>query len=108
VVENITYSHIELNNVHKAISVDMYYKNVPQTNAEGTPIYRNIYMKHIRGNNISSAGEFLCLPESPCTTIHLEDIFLQAPPYSDIAPFKCLHASGRSIQVRPQPCLSRN
>jgi len=104
VVENIQFINITISGpgVVNAIQVNMFYdKNtVPPTNATATPIFRNVSFKDIRGN-ATNAGEFLCLPESPCEGFSLQNIDIS---YTR-AGFNCSSIFGTVINVKPTVCF---
>lgn len=101
IVEDITFSNITLNNVlDDGIIISMFYSTLPPTNKTGTPIFRNINIKDYYGDAAKVAGNFDCLPESPCTGVVLENINLQSKDG-----FNCTNIQGTSSNVSPKICF---
>ena len=50
IVEGVVYSDLTLyGDVGDAILIDMFYADVPPTNATATPIFRDVLVRHIKG-----------------------------------------------------------
>jgi polygalacturonase len=101
VVENITYSDLHVDGVVQAVYVLMFYdsKNVPPGNATTTPIIRNIHVARWSGAALQ-AGEFDCLPESPCGPFTFDDVRLVT-----VERYKCSNAVGTSSASEPTLCF---
>eukprot|EP01084_Bolivina_argentea_P174284 301916_1 len=98
-VANVTYKDISMKGVSTGISVSQYYSS----SATGVaPIFRNIYIKNLTGSVTGEAGEFLCLPESPCYNITLDDDDITG--YKN--GFKCEYAYGTASDTEPKSCLN--
>mmetsp|Transcript_46150 Transcript_46150/g.41289 ORF Transcript_46150/g.41289 Transcript_46150/m.41289 type:complete len:125 (+) Transcript_46150:1-375(+) len=98
-VANITYKDISMKGVSTGISISEYYNS----GATGVaPVFRNIYITNLTGSVTDEAGEFLCLPESPCYNITLDG--------DDITGYKkgfeCEYAYGTAKDTEPKSCLN--
>ena len=100
VVENIWFQDLSVDGVAEAISINMFsHSNLPPQPPVATPTVRNIRMVNIKGV-AAEAGNLNCLPESPCTGIHMEHVEIVAP-----LGFRCSNATGSSLNVLPKSCL---
>ena len=69
--------------------------------APTTPHVENISYKRVSGT-AGNAGAFLCLPESECKGLHLEDVNIT----SFIGGFECFRAAGTTAgSVSPDACF---
>jgi len=101
IVENILFENITLINLEDdGIVFDMFYSTLPPTNATGTPIFRDISIINYMGSVLKAAGEFECLPESPCTGITLQNIYLKSK-----SGFTCENINGTTSNVNPSVCF---
>jgi hypothetical protein len=103
----------------------MQYQEAPPTNVSATPIFRDITISnftsidnqvHTRADMVltaqGSAGEYICLPESPCTNMVMQDVSasgktgwcMQIASFHS-AGYQCEYASGVMIDVNPPACL---
>jgi len=100
IVEDIVFENITLFNLQDdGIVINMFYSNLPPTNATATPIFRNIAIKNYSGT-VKAAGDFECLPESPCTEIVLENVNLKSS-----NGFTCENVNGTTTNVSPKVCF---
>eukprot|EP01112_Ceratiomyxa_fruticulosa_P005010 TRINITY_DN1556_c0_g1_i6.p1 TRINITY_DN1556_c0_g1~~TRINITY_DN1556_c0_g1_i6.p1 ORF type:complete len:250 (-),score=44.70 TRINITY_DN1556_c0_g1_i6:116-865(-) len=99
-LSDIVFANITLNNITVGIVIDEYYENRPPTNATGTPIIDNITFLDIKGT-ATTAGQFNCLPESPCTKLDLENVSIKAK-----NGFSCEYADGVVVNVSPTSCIN--
>jgi polygalacturonase len=102
VVEDIYYYDFNLTNVNEGINVNMYYCDNGPTNVSATPIFRNIHLSNIKGTAVSQAGEYKCLPESPCIDLILTNISVTG---SYKTPNQCEYAYGTATNIFPESCL---
>lgn len=66
-----------------------------------TPHIESIFYRRITGT-AGNAGAFLCLPESPCRDILLEDVRID----SFLGGFECFRAAGSVVgDVSPEACF---
>jgi len=100
VVENIRYEDFTVPNVTEVININMYYCTNPIT-PEGTPTFRNIYANNFTASLATTAGEVMCLPESPCTNVTFNNIHVKN--YTN--GFTCEYAYGTQTNVTPPSCL---
>jgi len=100
VVEDVVYRGLTfIGNVGDAILVDMFYSNVPPTNATATPKFRNVLVENLKGV-AKVAGVFNCLPESPCENFTIRDVNLQTS-----QGFSCSNINGTTSAVKPDICF---
>ena len=100
-MSNITYEGFVLSNVGQAISITLQYQYAPPTNASATPVFRDIaILDYVSDNTVGSAGEFLCLPESPCYNMTLVDVAVNGA-----QEYQCEDAYGTMSSVDPIACL---
>jgi hypothetical protein len=100
VVENIRFQNITMRStLLYGIYLNMFYQRKPPVEPRLTPKFRNIVFHQISGTGIN-AGQFLCLPESPCEGIHLVDVKMES-----LIGWKCENAGGSTRNVFPDPCI---
>lgn len=80
VVEDIQISNLVMKNIkNEAIILDMLYSSMPvEPLGERTPLFRNIHISNITGNNVNVPIFIRGLEESPITHISFRDIHLTA------------------------------
>jgi hypothetical protein len=87
-VENVTYSDLQMRNVGQAIVISSFYYGLPRpgehVDAEAagpeTPAWRNITIKNIVAKSgTRDAGLIIGLPEMPARGILLENVTIDAP-----------------------------
>jgi len=100
-VTNVTYENIRVNNLEQGIFVNMFYGSAQPTNKTATPVFSNFQFINISGT-AGSAGQFTCLPESPCTGQKVVDVNFSNKPSA----YTCSEASGTYSECTPTPsCL---
>src|SRR3954470_22092718 len=82
-IENVEYENLKMTNVRGAIAITCYYPKVPakddaQPVTATTPSYRNIVIRHLRGNSTKEAGVIVGLPESAVEGVVLENVSIDA------------------------------
>ncbi|HTV40632.1 MAG TPA: glycoside hydrolase family 28 protein [Candidatus Sulfotelmatobacter sp.] len=92
-VENILYTDIRMTNVDPAVTFTCYYmansakdpvqKAVPESDSaqavtEGTPIFRNIYVRNLTATCQRDAGMIVGLPESAISNVVFENVNITA------------------------------
>jgi polygalacturonase len=108
-VENLTYENLSMKNVKWAISITSYYpestapSNLGQATKEAvtptTPIWRNIWIKHINATDCANAGRIIGLPEMPVTDMELDDVNISADKPFVISQANDIRFRDSSIQV---------
>ena len=103
-VYNVTFEDITMDHAVMGLAISMLYasggQRAPPTN-ETTPHIENISYRRITGT-AGNAGAFLCLPESECRGIHLEDVNID----SFLGGFECIRAAGTTAgTVTPSACF---
>nr|GMD12119.1 probable polygalacturonase isoform X1 [Ipomoea batatas] len=104
-IEDIIVSGVVMENVQVGINATSYCDTHPddEFDPNALPVVGNITFKDIIGTNISIAGNFKGLPESPFTSICLSDISFSISP-DQSTPWICSDVSGISSNVSPEPC----
>ena len=95
---NVTYRHIEMKELGEGITLTQFYHNTASGEA---PVFRNISFRNISGTVSGQAGQFMCLPESPCVNITLEDVVITG---FDMG-YECENAYGHATNSEPESCL---
>jgi polygalacturonase len=80
IVEEIRVDNIVMNNIQKnAFIFDLYYtRTQPEPVSERTPIFRNIHISNITGNNVKKVGYINGLDEMFIENISFTNINIQA------------------------------
>jgi polygalacturonase len=81
IVEEIRVDNIVMNNIQKnAFIFDLFYdkSSTPEPLSERTPIFRNIHLSNITGNNIKKIGYIAGLEEMPIDEISFSNINMKA------------------------------
>ncbi|KAL5097932.1 hypothetical protein RYX36_002259 [Vicia faba] len=104
-VKEIAISNIELENVYTAISTKGNCGSHPDDkfDPKALPLLNHITLKDIIGTNITIAGNFSGIEESPFTDICLSNITLSTNSVSSVK-WECSNVSGFSDSVFPKPC----
>jgi len=103
VIEELTYKNITVSGcTNDVMEIGMNYDNVPTPgNKTTTPIVRKVYFGDINAD-CKTPGKFICLPESPCTEIRMENVIVK----DSTSQFQCQYISGTSSHVQPPACFS--
>jgi polygalacturonase len=104
-IKEIAISNIEMENVYTAISAkgNSGYHPDDKFDPKALPLLNHITLKDIIGTNITIAGSFSGIEESPFTNICLSNITLSINSASSIT-WECSNVSGFSDSVSPKPC----
>ncbi|CAL0309273.1 unnamed protein product [Lupinus luteus] len=104
-MKDIVMSDIQIENVHTAIAATGHCGSHPDDKFDpnALPLLDHITLKDISGTNITIAGSFVGIEESPFTNICLSNITLSTNSVSAIT-WKCSNVSGFSDSVSPKPC----
>jgi polygalacturonase len=102
-VRNITFQDLVLEDMPMGLAITMHYcdgENMGRTDVT-TPHFEHISYRRIKGDSLT-AGGFVCLRESPCRGLVMEDVMLE----SKIGGFVCERAFGEAIgTVTPDACF---
>ncbi|XP_031377173.1 probable polygalacturonase isoform X3 [Punica granatum] len=104
-ITDISISGLEMEDVHLAFSATGQCETHPDDNFDpfALPAVNKIFIQNVTGKNISIAGEFTGIRESPFTSICLSNITLSIT--SELpASWSCSNVSGHSTSVSPEPC----
>ncbi|KAI7731582.1 hypothetical protein M8C21_015184, partial [Ambrosia artemisiifolia] len=108
-IKDIFISDIDLKNIVLAIQLTGDSGSHPDDkyDPEALPIVKDISFKNMVGTNITKAGEFRGILESPFTSICLSNVSFALNPAtsSSSSPWTCSNVSGFSENVSPVPCL---
>nr|GMD22070.1 probable polygalacturonase [Ipomoea batatas] len=104
-IQDILVSNVAMENVRVAIKATGYSDTHPddEYDPEAFPLVSEITFEDIVGSNISIAGNFTGLSESPFTSICLSNITFSISPAAS-EPWICSNVSGFSSNVSPEPC----
>ncbi|KAK9161639.1 hypothetical protein Syun_007980 [Stephania yunnanensis] len=103
-IQDILISDLEVVNVQKALGIIGQCGSHPDENFDpnALPVIQRITFKNIVGSNITIAGAFTGIQESPFTSICLSNISLPVEDPSNS--WVCSNISGHSQSVFPEPC----
>ncbi|KAK9139279.1 hypothetical protein Scep_008960 [Stephania cephalantha] len=103
-IQDILISDLEVVNVQKALGIIGQCGSHPDENFDpnALPVIQRITFKNIVGSNITIAGAFTGIQESPFTSICLFNISLPVEDPSNS--WVCSYISGHSQSVFPEPC----
>ncbi|KAJ9547638.1 hypothetical protein OSB04_020181 [Centaurea solstitialis] len=108
-IKDVMLSDIDFRNVILAIKLTGDCSTHPDDkfDPEALPIVNGITFKNIVGMNVTIAGNFSGIPESPFTGICLSNVAftLNPKPSTSSEPWVCSNVSGFSEKVSPLPCL---
>ncbi|KAL9325578.1 hypothetical protein ACSQ67_006223 [Phaseolus vulgaris] len=104
-MKEIVISGIEMVNIYTAMAATGYCGSHPDDKFDpnALPLLDHIILQDMIGTNITIAGSFAGLQESPFTNICLSNINLSINSVSSI-PWECSNISGFSDSVLPKPC----
>lgn len=104
-MKEIIISNIEMENIYTAIAATGYSGSHPDEKFDpnALPLLDHIILQDMIGTNITIAGNFAGLQESPFTNICLSNITLSINSVSSI-PWECSNIFGFSDSVLPKPC----
>lgn len=104
-IKEIAISNIEMENVYTAIGAKGDCGSHPDDkfDPKAFPLLNHITLKDIIGKNITIAGSFEGIKESPFTNICLSNVTLSTNNVSPIT-WECSNVSGFSDSVLPEPC----
>jgi len=104
-MKDIILSDIEMKNIYRAISATGYCGSHPDDKFDpnALPLLDHFIFQDIIGTNITIAGSFAGLQESPFTNICLSNITLSVN-YASSTSWECSNVSGFSDSVLPKPC----
>jgi len=98
-VKQIVYSNLNLYNVGTSIDINMYYAT---SSNKTTLIIDDINIENVNAYSSTNAGEFNCVPDSPCHHINLKNVV-----HSQNTPkvWTCNNAYGTASGTVPSSCL---
>lgn len=104
-IREIFISDVEMKNIYKALSATGHCGSHPDDkfDPQALPQLDHITLQDVTGSNITIAGNFTGIPESPFTNICLSNISLSINPVSPFT-WECSNVSGYSASVLPEPC----
>ncbi|KAL8236208.1 hypothetical protein R6Q59_017289 [Mikania micrantha] len=108
-IKNILVSDIDLKNINLAIQLTGDCNSHPDDKYDpaALPIVKDISYRNMAGTNITKAGIFNGILESPFTSICLSNVSfaLNSEISSSDSAWDCSNVSGSSENVSPVPCL---
>nr|DAD38160.1 TPA_asm: hypothetical protein HUJ06_008801 [Nelumbo nucifera] len=104
-IKDVFMSDLEMRDIYIAIWATGQWGSHPDDNFDpnALPVVYGITLKDITGTNITIAGEFSGIQESPFTSICLSNISLSITSHA-YSPWICSSVSGFSDSVSPEPC----
>ncbi|XP_027331209.1 probable polygalacturonase [Abrus precatorius] len=104
-MKEIMISDIEMENIYTAITATGHCGSHPDDKFDpnALPLLDHIVLQNMSGTNITIAGSFAGLQESPFTNICLSNITLSINSVSSII-WECSNVFGFSDSVLPRPC----
>uniref|UniRef100_A0A7N0UJQ4 Polygalacturonase n=1 Tax=Kalanchoe fedtschenkoi TaxID=63787 RepID=A0A7N0UJQ4_KALFE len=104
-IKNIIADDAEMENVYIAIDATGQSESHPDDkyDKDALPFLNGITFQNVVGTNISIAGSFSGIQESPFTSVCLLNVSLSIPSSSS-AYWVCSNVSGLSQSVVPEPC----
>lgn len=104
-IKEIVISDVEMENVYTAFAAIGHCGSHPDDKFDpnALPLLDHIKIEDVIGRNITIAGSFHGILESPFTNLCLSNITLFINPVSSIS-WDCSNVSGFSYSVLPKPC----
>ncbi|KAJ0092033.1 hypothetical protein Patl1_24976 [Pistacia atlantica] len=104
-IKEIIISDVDLQNIHRAFGASSLCGTHPDDNFDpnALPVLDQITLQDIIGKNITIAGNFTGIQESPLTNICLSNISLSINSASSNI-WSCSYVQGSSESVSPEPC----
>uniref|UniRef100_A0A5B6YM97 Polygalacturonase n=1 Tax=Davidia involucrata TaxID=16924 RepID=A0A5B6YM97_DAVIN len=105
-IEDILILHVEMENVHLALEATGLCESHPDDKFDprALPVVNAITIKNMIGTNITTAGNFVGIYESPFTSICLSNISFTITSDPPSPSWVCSNVSGFSDAVFPEPC----
>lgn len=106
-IQEIIISDVAMENIHTAFSATGQIGSHPDDHFDpnALPVLDHITLQNVIGTNITIAGSFTGIQESPFTSICLSNISLSTTPPASIS-WVCSNVFGFSQWVFPEPCPS--
>ncbi|KAG6412565.1 hypothetical protein SASPL_125247 [Salvia splendens] len=104
-IKDIFISDVNVENVQHGIKASGQFTNHPddEYDPNALPIVDGITFRDIVGINVTTAGVFCGIDESPFTSICLSNVSLPAS-CDPAAAWICTNVEGSSVNVSPEPC----
>ncbi|KAG8389526.1 hypothetical protein BUALT_Bualt02G0238500 [Buddleja alternifolia] len=104
-IKDIFVSNIYMENVQEGIKATGEFNSHPDDKYDphALPVVSEITFKDIVGVNITTAGTFCGIPESPFTSICLSDVSFSGTADPSLS-WICSNITGSSFNVSPEPC----
>ncbi|KAL3849731.1 hypothetical protein ACJIZ3_011613 [Penstemon smallii] len=104
-IENILVSDVYMENIQQGIKATGQCTSHPDDNFDpyALPVVSDITFKDIAGVNITAAGNFSGIYESPFTSICLSNITFSVTSDPSTS-WVCVNVIGSSLDVSPEPC----
>ncbi|XP_028781905.1 probable polygalacturonase [Neltuma alba] len=105
-VTDIFISDAHLENIYMGLSIDAYCGSHPNEDYDPSalPVVGGITYKDVVGANITVAGNFSGLVDSPFSSICLSNVTFSISSESSSPSWFCSNVKGFSQEVHPQPC----
>lgn len=105
-IRDIIISDVKMENIGVAFGASGQFGSHPDDNFDpnALPVLDHITLQDVIGTNITMAGKFTGIQESPFTSFCLSNISLSINSGSSTNSWVCSHVSGSSESVFPEPC----
>ncbi|KAK4273246.1 hypothetical protein QN277_021686 [Acacia crassicarpa] len=105
-VEQISISDAHLQNIYLGLSLDAYYGSHPDEDYDPSalPLVGGITFNDVVGSNVTVAGNFSGLVDSPFASICLSNLTFSISSESSSPSWFCSNVEGFSREVLPEPC----
>lgn len=105
-IKEILASEVHMENVRTAFAASGNCGSHPDENydPDALPVLDQITLQNVVGKNITHAGSFVGIQESPFTSICLFNISLSITPSGLSTSWFCANVQGSSESVLPEPC----
>ncbi|GAB4841093.1 hypothetical protein Ancab_021838 [Ancistrocladus abbreviatus] len=105
-IKDINISDVRMQNVYLAIKATGEFGSHPDDRFDpnALPIVKGISFQNMVGTNITVAGNFTGMFESPFTSISLSNISFLINCPDHCSPWVCSNVMGSSMNVSPEPC----
>lgn len=105
-IKEVITSNVSMENVHTAFSATGHFGSHPDDDYDpnALPVLDRITFQNVVGTNITVAGSFTGIQESPFSSICLSNISLSVTPCASSTSWFCSNVLGFSQSVFPKPC----
>lgn len=105
-IKGILVSDVHIENVRMGIKATGQCTSHPDDKFDphALPVVRDITFRDIIGTNVTAAGIFSGIEESPFTSLCLSNVSLSSIASDTSVPWDCTNVAGSSVDVSPESC----